>query len=328
MSLLTMEGIRKSFGPVSVLKDVRLTIEKGEVHALMGENGAGKSTLMNVLTGVHQRDAGTIVFDGEEFHNVTIKYTEEKGIAFVHQELNLFNDLKVFENIFLGKEYVNKFGKLDKKRMIAESRKLFEELGVDIDPDAVVSDLRTSQKQLLEISKALFFKAKLLILDEPTTSLNNDEVDHLFGIIRNLKAGYPALVTWQEETKADAARRMYSETRLGRRRYLPNIRSDDWGKKSFAERCSMNTPIQGTAADIIKLSLGRLLEGLPERPWLKPILQIHDELTFIIPEGKLTEAVSYIKSCMEPQPFPEFDLPLVAEASAGRTFGSMEELED
>ena len=188
MSLLTMEGIRKSFGPVSVLKDVRLMIEKGEVHALMGENGAGKSTLMNVLTGVHQRDAGTIVFDGEEFHNVTIKYTEEKGIAFVHQELNLFNDLKVFENIFLGKEYVNKFGKLDKKRMIAESRKLFEELGVDIDPDAVVSDLRTSQKQLLEISKALFFKAKLLILDEPTTSLNNDEVDHLFGIIRNLKA--------------------------------------------------------------------------------------------------------------------------------------------
>lgn len=147
-------------------------------------------------------------------------------------------------------------------------------------------------------------------------------------IIRNLKAGYPGLVTWQEETKADAARRMYSETRLGRRRYLPNIRSEDWGKKSFAERCSMNTPIQGTAADIIKLSLGRLLEGLPERPWLKPILQIHDELTFIIPEDKLEEAVSYIKSCMEPQPFPEFDLPLVAEASAGRTFGTLEELED
>ena len=188
MSLLVMEGIRKSFGPVSVLKDVKLTIEKGEVHALMGENGAGKSTLMNVLTGVHQRDAGTIVFDGETFQNVSIKFTEEKGIAFVHQELNLFNDLKVFENIFLGKEYVGRFGKMDKKRMIAESRKLFEELGVDIDPDAMVSELKTSQKQLLEISKALFFKAKLLILDEPTTALNNDEVAHLFGIIRNLKA--------------------------------------------------------------------------------------------------------------------------------------------
>lgn len=147
-------------------------------------------------------------------------------------------------------------------------------------------------------------------------------------IIANLKAGYPALVTWQEETKADSYRKMYSETRLGRRRYLPGIRSEDWGKKSFAERCSMNTPIQGTAADILKLALGRILLGLPEHPWLKPILQIHDELTFIIPEDKLTEAVAFIKGCMEPQPFPEFDLPLVAEASAGPTFGQMEELED
>lgn len=138
-------------------------------------------------------------------------------------------------------------------------------------------------------------------------------------IIRNLKAGYPGLTTWQEETKYQAARRKYSETRLGRRRYLPNIDSEDWGKKSFAERCSMNTPIQGTAADILKMALGRIIEGLPERPWLKPILQIHDELTFIIPEDKLSEAVSYIKSCMELHPFPEFDLPLVAEASAGPT---------
>lgn len=90
----------------------------------------------------------------------------------------------------------------------------------------------------------------------------------------------------------------------------------------------MNTPIQGTAADILKLALGRILKGLPDRPWLLPILQIHDELTFIIPEDKLDEAVSFIKSCMEPKPFPEFDLPLVAEASAGLTFGNMEELED
>ena len=147
-------------------------------------------------------------------------------------------------------------------------------------------------------------------------------------IIANLKAGYPGLTTWQENTKYQAARRKYSETRLGRRRYLPNIDSDDWGKKSFAERCSMNTPIQGTAADILKMSLGRIIAGLPEKSWLKPILQIHDELTFIIPEDKLSEAVAFIKFCMEPQPFPEFDLPLVAEASAGPTFGRMEELED
>ena len=147
-------------------------------------------------------------------------------------------------------------------------------------------------------------------------------------IIASLKAGYRGLSTWQEETKAQAVRRMYSETWLGRRRYLPDIRSKEWGKKSFAERCALNTPIQGTAADILKLAIVRILKGLNNRPWLKPILQIHDELTFIIPARRLNEAVVFIRACMEAQPFPEFDLPLIAEASAGETFGSMEELED
>lgn len=147
-------------------------------------------------------------------------------------------------------------------------------------------------------------------------------------ILFNLKNGYKGLTAWQEETKAEAARRMYSETWLGRRRYLPGITSDNWGQKSFAERCSLNTPIQGTAADILKLAITRILAGLPEREWLKPILQIHDELTFIIPEDRLSETVAFIRSCMEEKPFPEFDLPLIAEASAGPTFGMMEELED
>ena len=147
-------------------------------------------------------------------------------------------------------------------------------------------------------------------------------------ILFNLKDGYRGLTAWQEETKAEATRRMYSETWLGRRRYLPQIRSENWGQKSFAERCALNTPIQGTAADILKLSIVRILTGLPERPWLKPILQIHDELTFVIPQERLQEAVTYIRACMEEQPFPEFDLPLIAEASAGPNFGEMEELED
>ena len=146
-------------------------------------------------------------------------------------------------------------------------------------------------------------------------------------VIANLKAGYRGLSTWQEETKAQAARRLYSETWLGRRRYLPDIRSKEWARKSFAERCALNTPIQGTAADILKLAIVRILKGLPDRPWLKPILQIHDELTFIIPAGRLDEAVAFIRACMEEQPFPEFDLPLIAEAAAGENFGAMEELE-
>lgn len=147
-------------------------------------------------------------------------------------------------------------------------------------------------------------------------------------ILANLKAGYPGLATWQAETKTVAARRLYSETWLGRRRYLPKLRSEIWSEKAAAERCALNTPIQGSAADILKMSIVRILKGLPERPWIAPILQIHDELTFIIPATRLHEAVRFIRDCMEERPFPEFDLPLVAEASAGATFGSMKELED
>lgn len=185
--LLEMKDIRKSFNGVEVLHGVRLSVNAGEVHALLGENGAGKSTLMNLLTGVFPRDGGEIVFDGKRIERISVRESEHMGIAFVHQELNLFNDLKVYENIFLNREYKNRLGFLDKKRMKRETHELFERLGVDIDPNEQVSELKTSKKQLLEIAKALFFDAKLLILDEPTTSLANDETEHLFGLIRALK---------------------------------------------------------------------------------------------------------------------------------------------
>ena len=145
-------------------------------------------------------------------------------------------------------------------------------------------------------------------------------------ILDSLKAGYPKLAVWQKETILTARRNGYVETWLGRKRYLPDIRSDDWSKKSYAERCALNTPIQGTAADIIKLAITRILQGLAERPWLKPILQIHDELTFIVPDDRCEEAVEYIKACMEERPFPDFDLPLVAEASAGQSMGTLKEI--
>lgn len=144
-------------------------------------------------------------------------------------------------------------------------------------------------------------------------------------IIRNLMTGYPRLSAWQREVKQKAALRSYSETWLGRRRYLPGIRSQDWGRRSFAERCAMNTPIQGTAADILKLALERILFGLPERPWLKPLLQIHDELVFEIPAGRLEEATAFVKACMERQPFGDFDVPIIAEAASGPNFEHMEE---
>lgn len=152
-------------------------------------------------------------------------------------------------------------------------------------------------------------------------------LDDCNAIITNLKAGYPNLALWQEQAKKAAAARQYTQTFLGRRRYLPGIRSQDWGKKSFAERCALNTPIQGTAADILKLALGRLIAGLPERPWLKPLLQIHDELVFELPAERLAEAVSYIKECMDAPPFPQMDVPIVAEAAYGSDFGHMAEME-
>ncbi len=187
MELLKMTDISKSFSGVTVLSHVDFSVEKGEVHALLGENGAGKSTLMNILAGVYQRDSGQIVFDGENMHDITVQKSEQAGIAFVHQELNLFNDLKVYENMFLRKEILTKLHTLNKGAMIARANELFESLGVDIDPNVLVSELETSKKQLLEIAKAIFANAKLVILDEPTTSLNNNEIDHLFSIVRRLK---------------------------------------------------------------------------------------------------------------------------------------------
>ena len=182
-----MSGIRKAFFGVTVLDDVDFSVGEGEIHALLGENGAGKSTLMNILAGVYTRDAGTVTFDGKAMEHISVQATEQAGIAFVHQELNLFNDLTVYENIFLRKEILTKLGTLNKREMIAQTKELLDRIGVDISPTAIVSELETSKKQLLEIAKALHANAKLLILDEPTTALNNNEIDHLFGIIRALK---------------------------------------------------------------------------------------------------------------------------------------------
>ncbi len=166
------------------------------------------------------------------------------------------------------------------------------------------------------LQRTLKFKAGL------DTSLSECEQ-----IISNLKLGYPMLTTWQDDVKKKAALQKYTETYLGRRRYLPNINSDDWGKKSFAQRCALNTPIQGTAADILKLAIVRILTKLSELEWLKPLLQIHDELVFEVPCEKVTEAARFIKDCMEVVPFEGFDVPILAETAVGENFGDMKELE-
>ena len=165
------------------------------------------------------------------------------------------------------------------------------------------------------LQKTLKFKAGL-----------DKSLDECTEIIDNLKAGYKGLETWQREIKRQAAEHGYTETYLGRRRYLPNITSADWGKKSFAQRCALNTPIQGTAADILKLAIDRIIKGLKDRLWLRPILQIHDELVFEVPENKVSKAIRFVKECMEQRPFEDFDVPIIAEAEAGETFGTLHEI--
>lgn len=145
-------------------------------------------------------------------------------------------------------------------------------------------------------------------------------------IIANLKNGYPMLSSWQEITKTEAQNAGYSETALGRRRILKGIYSPDMGTRSYWQRCALNTPIQGTAADILKLAMVRILAKLKEYPYIRPLLTIHDEILFEVPIDKKDEACAVIKSCMEQQPFPEFDVPLKAEGAMGFSFGEMEEI--
>lgn len=162
------------------------------------------------------------------------------------------------------------------------------------------------------LQKTLRFKAGL------STSLSDCEE-----IIKSIKTGYPGINQWQEDTKRRARIKEYSETALGRRRYLKGINSKDWAIKSYWERCALNTPIQGTAADIMKLALGRIIEGMENRPYIKPILQIHDEIMFEVPIDKAKEAGEFIKGCMEAVPFEGFDIPIIAERAEGTRFGEL-----
>ena len=185
--ILTMKGIDKSFPGVHALDHVDLEVRKGEVHALMGENGAGKSTLMKVLTGIYTKDSGTITYEGREveFHNP--KEAQEAGIVIVHQELNMMNHLTVAQNIFIGREYM-KGGLIDDGRMNDEARKLFSQLGIDINPAEKMGNLTVGKQQMCEIAKAISHEAKVIIFDEPSAALTEAEIEELFKIIRDLRA--------------------------------------------------------------------------------------------------------------------------------------------
>lgn len=183
--IVEMEHIDKSFPGVKALDDVSFCLRAGEVMALLGENGAGKSTLMKILSGVYQKDSGTIHIFGKEVQDLNPKKAQELGVAIIHQELNLCGHLTVTENIFLGHETMKK-GLLSDKEMRLEAKKVLDELNMDISPEAVVGDLAVSKQQMIEIAKALSINAKILIMDEPTSALTSKEIEDLFVIIRKL----------------------------------------------------------------------------------------------------------------------------------------------
>ena len=184
---LKMDGICKSFGSNEVLKSVGFQLSEGEICALLGENGAGKSTLMNILGGVLQPDSGEILLDGQKRKFDSPAQSLDAGIAFIHQELNLINDLPIYENMFIGRELKKKNGLLDHKRMIEETRRVFERMGLTLDPKEMVRNLDASYKQIVEISRALLMNAKMIIMDEPTTSLTDPEIEKVFAILRQLR---------------------------------------------------------------------------------------------------------------------------------------------
>lgn len=185
---LEMQGIRKSFGPVEVLKNMKLEVLPSEIHALVGENGAGKSTLMKILGGVVQKDEGEIRINGQVVEIRRVRDAERYGIAIIHQELSILPYMSITENVFLGKEIKTKLGLLDARKMRNEVAEQLAELGLNINPDLPAGSLSVGQMQLVEIAKALIHKAKLIVMDEPTSALTDNEIERLFTIIRSLKS--------------------------------------------------------------------------------------------------------------------------------------------
>ena len=188
--VLQMRGISKSFPGVKALDDARLEVRRGEVHVLLGENGAGKSTLMKVLSGVYLKDEGEIIYEGKPVEIRNIQDARKLGISIIHQELNMLAERNIAQNIYLGREPLkNPYTRqIDEKKMREDSKALLARLGVELSPDTMVKDLSIAQQQMVEVVKALSVETKVLIMDEPTSSLTKREIDALFAIVESLCA--------------------------------------------------------------------------------------------------------------------------------------------
>ncbi|KXA18718.1 galactose/methyl galactoside ABC transporter ATP-binding protein MglA [Fusobacterium nucleatum] len=184
--VLEMENISKEFPGVKALDNVQLKLRPGTVHALMGENGAGKSTLMKCLFGIYEKDSGKILLDGVEVNFKSTKEALENGVSMVHQELNQVLQRNVLDNIWLGRYPMKKFF-VNEKKMYNDTINIFKDLDIKVDPRKKVADLPIAERQMIEIAKAVSYKSKVIVMDEPTSSLTEKEVEHLFKIIKKLK---------------------------------------------------------------------------------------------------------------------------------------------
>ena len=184
--VLELKNLSKSFAKNKVLNSINLTIKKGSVLGLMGENGAGKSTMMKCLFGIYAKDEGQILLEGKPIDFKNPKEALESGVAMVHQELNQCLDRTVTDNLFLGR-YPTKFGVIDEHRMLKDANKLFASLSMNVNPNTIMRTMSVSQRQMVEIAKAVSYDAKIIVLDEPTSSLTENEVEKLFSIVNNLK---------------------------------------------------------------------------------------------------------------------------------------------
>lgn len=187
VNVLEMQGIAKSFGPTRALNGINFELKDGEIHALLGENGAGKSTLIKVLGGIHQPDQGEIRINGNVTAINGVHDAQAHGIGVIHQEIVLVPYLSVAENIFLGREPVTRFGLKDTKQIVARAQTMVEQLGLNIDVNMLVGELSVAHQQLVEIVKAISFNVKILVMDEPTSSLSDEEVNSLFVTMERLR---------------------------------------------------------------------------------------------------------------------------------------------
>ena len=239
-TIVSMQGINKSFPGVKALDNVHFELRSGEVMALLGENGAGKSTLMKILSGVYTRDSGTVEIFGKECGDLNTKQAQALGVAIIHQELNMCPHLTVAENMFLGREKRKGF-MVDTKAMEAEAAHILSDLKIDISPSEMVGNLPVSKQQMVEIAKAVSYNSKVIVFDEPTSSLTEEEVEHLFQIINMLRDRGVGIIY--------ISHKMAEIKRISD--YITVMRDGQWVATERSEDLEM--------ADIIRLMVGREL---------------------------------------------------------------------